>query len=92
MSRRAVLKHVVHVDDEVHVFDMTENAEILHVDSQLQNSVSFWFREDDDMLAEVVRRRFTIFPTGQSVPRGWEYVGTALDRRLVWHLFEAARP
>jgi hypothetical protein len=55
-------------------------------------------REDPVLWAEVepgeptVTRTFDIYPTGFTVPKGWEWRGTVQDGPFVWHLYELAGP
>lgn len=64
----------------------------LAVASQHQPGVvSVWF--EIDTLADPVERRFTVIPTGGTVPDGCVYRGTALalGGALVWHVYEATQ-
>ena len=65
------------------------SGRILHVACRSVHVVEVWALHTDE-LAET--RSFRVYGTGQPLPPGIEYVGTALAPvgQLVWHLMETA--
>ena len=70
------------------VMELPIGAEILHVDKQLQDVISFWAKVDPQAPKEV--RHFTVVATGQEFDPELKHVGTFLlhDGTFVFHLFE----
>jgi len=65
--------------------EMPEGAKILNVHEQL-GQVVFW--AEVDVAAPRVIRHFYLVGTGNQIPEGFEYVGTAYVSQYVWHLYE----
>ena len=67
--------------------DMPEGAVVRHVGDQFE-SLFIWVECDPDRA--LVTRRFVVIGTGQRVPDGAEYCGTAMaaEGSLVWHVYE----
>lgn len=91
---RKIYKYTVPVDDQTHTIEIPDtHAKLLHVGHQGRvDEVLVWIEVQPD--AELVKRRFRVFATGQEFPgfpddSSWHYVGTvvyaAVD--LVWHLY-----
>lgn len=91
---RTVWKYEVPVCAFDYVIEMPRDAEIVHVGGQggKISSVFFWAElavaRDDKPAWENGRRTFAAVGTGNSIPEGYAYVGTAVVDPLVWHLYE----
>ncbi len=83
-----VLRWSLPVDDKLHEFALT--GPIVHVASRQPDVVEMWEVTND--LSAPRRVGFQAFGTGQEVPYGARYVGTALAAggALVWHVFADA--
>lgn len=73
---------------------MPEGAEIRHIESVELGIISLWVECNPDIGSDQIRD-FQVFATGDPVIsdgiRAREhayYVGTAVDGKFVWHLFE----
>ncbi len=80
-------RFVVPVDDQWH--EIRLSGKILHVDSRSFGEVEFWAITDRDETKRVPRV-FRAFGTGHPLPNNSRvaYIGTTVQDRLVWHLFE----
>lgn len=68
-------------------FDLPFGSIIVYVGSQFENHISFWYEfEIEETVIET--RTFRVFGTGHSIPENYQYLGTAMDRPFVWHLYE----
>jgi hypothetical protein len=47
-----------------------------------------WVEIETESKAPKIIKRFTIVGTGQEVPRGSSYVGTAFIDLMVWHVYK----
>ena len=86
MSKRQVFRYTVPVDDRPHVIHLTSDP--LHVANGVTlDEVEFWAEHDMD--APEYPAAFQVAGTGQPLPDGALYVGTAPRTRegLVWHLY-----
>lgn len=83
----AVYRYEVPVDDRWHALQV--EGPVLHVDCRNQHIVEVWAVHAD---GPKPTRSFRVYGTGQTLPEGLDYVGTALapGGQLVWHLFETA--
>lgn len=87
---REIYKYRVSVNDAWHEFEIPSPARIIHVASQGPGVVSLWAEIDNE--GENTARSFRIYATGQGIPDGAAYVGTALDGMFVWHVYERLNP
>ena len=71
------------------VFDMPEDAEIVHVNEQ-NGFPTMWVLVDD--CAPTMERIFFICGTGDAIRRDAKYVGSVHDGEYVWHIFEIPEP
>ncbi len=69
---------------EVQVVPMPSGAQLLHVDMQA-GTLNLWALVDPT--AEPEERKIAVVPTGHPAPSEAAYVGTAMDRPFVWHVF-----
>ena len=85
---RVIYRFEVPVDDQWHEHHFA--GDVLHVASRTHGVVEFWA-----IHRPAVNRahRLRAYGTGHSLPKAPEvdYVGTALDGLLVWHLMEDRR-
>jgi len=95
-----VFRYEVPVDEAWHAYDL--NGPVLHVGCRKVDVVEFWAEVHGGVLPVV--RRLRVYGTGQPVPSGAAYRGTALTPpflsgsaahgiqvaygTLVWHLYE----
>ena len=92
MSGRAIHKFEIYYGPATVYMDA--EAEILHVDTQPvgpnSEGVFCWALVDPN--APRPAREIGYFATGEYIPPGSVYIGTALsgDRAFVWHVFENA--
>lgn len=86
---RAIYRYEVPVDDAWHRVDVS--GPILHVDSRDVATVEVWAWHEGQSTAG---RELRVFGTGQPIPEGAKYVGTAIPPggHLVWHLMEQPEP
>jgi hypothetical protein len=85
MSRPAVYRYVIDVDDRWHTFDLS--GAVLHVGTRRPDQVEFWALHSG---GPTVEREFRVYGTGQPLDDDCRYVGTtfAATSALVWHLME----
>jgi hypothetical protein len=86
VSKRQVFRYKVPVDDQPHVIRLTNDP--LHVaNGATPDEVEFWAEHDTG--APEYPAVFQVVGTGQPLPEGARYVGTAPRTRegLVWHLY-----
>jgi hypothetical protein len=83
-----ILRFEVPVDDRFHPIQVPRNG-VLHVGCRNEAFVEFWIRENH---SGTEMRAYQVFGTGQPIPEGAAYEGTAIapGGRLVWHLLSAA--
>lgn len=91
MSRAAIFRYEVPVDDAVHEHWLSPGP-VLAVGCRDRTVVEFWTVYDPDTAGNA--RRFLVVGTGHPLPRRWTYVGTAVapGGALVWHLIEVVEP
>lgn len=88
----SILRWDVPVDGSEHI---VSTGRIVHVDCKTVEAVTFWAEDEGEAV-----RTFRVYGTGQTIPRRWAHVGTALSPEgdpgprgtLVWHLFEQVSP
>jgi hypothetical protein len=81
---RGIHRREVPVDDLAHLLVL--GGPVLAVACRKADVVEFWAVHDD---AVAQHRWFQVFGTGQELPAGAFYCGTAIDPiGLAWHLFE----
>lgn len=78
-------KYEFELSDDPQPKDMPRDAQLLHVEAQ-DGLITLWALVVPDRKPE--RRSFVIHGTGHPVDPDSRYVGTALIRPFVWHLFE----
>lgn len=79
-----ILRFEVPVNDEWNLIRVPKNG-VLHVGCRTARAVEFWMRESD---RGVEVRAYRVYRTGQPIPPGAGYEGTAVapGGTLVWHL------
>jgi hypothetical protein len=86
--KRSMRRYEIPVDDLTHTFALTgPPLRVAPVDGWSE-SLEFWAEHHAD--AKPVDRSFRVFGTGQEIPPGAAWVGTA-DRTkngFVWHLYQ----
>lgn len=93
-AQRRILRWTVEVDDQDH--DLEAQGPILAVEATHDaRAVQFWTVEDlhpewPDARADVPLRTFRVVGTGQLIPAGYTWVGSAPRHAsgLVWHLLQ----
>lgn len=89
-SRSSIYKYAMEISVLPNVFDIPMGAEFLSLSMQ-QGKVAMWFLVDLDQETHETRE-FYILGTGHkfdSTMIGKEdYMGTTIDKQLVWHIFE----
>lgn len=80
---KKVWKFSIDLDDHVTI-DMPGGAELLHVG--LQDGIKIWALVDPHQPLE--KRRFRVAGTGHPIDVDVDPVGTVMDGRFVWHIFE----
>ena len=90
-SNRAVFKYEITVDDQWHEIFMPIPAVDVHVASPpgVRGTVNVW-AEVTPSGPELAVRKFRVFGTGQPIPDGAAYTGTALAGPFVWHVYAEA--
>lgn len=87
---KAVYKHSIPVDDQVHEIELADNSNLVLVGHQGDvNRIVLWFEEPQIERTRV--RRFKVFPTGHLVPvSSYMHVGSVImyPLPLVWHVYE----
>jgi hypothetical protein len=82
---RRIFRYEVPVSDLVH--RLVLEGPVLAVGCHKANVVEFWALATDSAATQY--RWFQVFGTGQELPAGAFYCGTAIDPTgLAWHLFE----
>lgn len=81
---RTVHKFQLYVTETVQTLKIPVGSIIRHVGRQ--DFICLWVEVDSD--AAQVERSFRVFGTGQQIPDGFVYVGTAHDDPFVWHVYE----
>lgn len=88
-----IYRYVVPVDDKPHTIGLAPGraADLgpLHLASTL-DTVEFWAVHSDEYADKPIPFTFQVFGTGQGIPPGAQWRGTAPRTRegLVWHLFQ----
>jgi len=68
---------------------MRIDAKVKAVGVQEFREISLWAEVPYDVGGEQLEpRTFLVVPTGGDVPDAGTYLGTVLDARLVWHIYE----
>lgn len=82
----SIYRYEIPVDDGWHPLQLS--GRILHVACRSMGVVEVWALHTDE---PAITRSFRVYGTGQPLPPGIDYVGTALTPggQLVWHLFES---
>ena len=82
----AIYRYEIPVDDRWHPLQLS--GRIVHVDCRSMHAVEVWALHTDGPQAV---RTFRVYGTGQPLPPGIDYVGTAIapGGKLVWHLIES---
>jgi hypothetical protein len=89
---RVIYKYPVPVDDQWHEVLTPGPSVIVHVDCQgAFGTVNLWAEVDIDAAGSLTRK-MRAFATGQAIPDGIYYVGTALAGPFVWHVYAEATP
>lgn len=65
---------------------MPIGSKIVHVGVQDDSHITFWFECDPEKQNEL--RAFSIWATGQQIPKTHSYVGTVMVPHYVLHLYE----
>jgi hypothetical protein len=84
---------LVPVDDRAHDLPLTSGPlAVAAAWPQAGPALELWAEHDDQVPARA--RRFQVFGTGQPLPEGARWAGTAARTRgeLVWHLYELPGP
>ena len=81
----AIYRYEIPVDDRWHPLQLS--GRIVHVGCRNMHAVEVWALHTS---GPVETRSFRVYGTGQVIPPGIEYVGTAIapGGQLVWHLIE----
>ena len=66
--------------------ELPNGAEIVHIAMQ-GDSICIWALVD--VREDVGNRKFIIYGTGHPITTAGKHIGTVLDGRFVWHVFEA---
>lgn len=87
--------HKFEVPNGKAAIEMPKGADLLHVATQPKAvgvGVFLWTLIDPDAAWTV--REIGYFATGEEIPDGSAYIGTAVtpDRAFVWHVFEGRPP
>jgi len=93
MSRH-VYKYQIPVADEPTELVMPAGAKVVAVGTQRASSVTLWAESEEahKPVGLMEARLFLTVPTGADIDSpDATYVGTALDRALVWHVYEIVR-
>jgi hypothetical protein len=91
MSQFTMRKYVLSPLGEGEFTDMCK-GEIFHVGQDpATGHIALWALHSPDYPV-AVRRSFKAFGTGQPLPGSWEFWGTAIIDRHVWHVFEDTAP
>ena len=82
----SVYRYEIPVDDRWHPLQLS--GRILHVACRNTHAVEVWALHTSQPR---ITRSFRVYGTGQPLPPGVDYTGTALapSGQLVWHLFES---
>lgn len=88
-----VLRWTVPVDDQAHVTNAAGPVLRVAAHREFFTEVEFWTLEAADSHRQAPGSRprvVRVFGTGQPVPAGYKWLGTAerTEQGLVWHLFE----
>ena len=66
--------------------ELPGSARVVFVDSQKHGVVHFWVEINPD--AELHKRTFVLYGTGNVIDDNHYYVGSVNDPPFVWHLYE----
>jgi hypothetical protein len=95
VSRRAVWRFEVPVDDDAHVLELPTHFGVhppLHVAARDARFVEFWIEAIEDY-GTLSRHVLQVFGTGHDLPENAEWRGTAVaPYGLVWHLYQLREP
>lgn len=79
----AIYRYEVPVDNHWHSVEVA--GEIVHVATRSVNKVEIWSL---GTFGDTTSRTFRVYGGGQELPESAQYVGTAIAKPMVWHLFE----
>lgn len=89
MSRRAMLRYQVPVDDAEHELRLASNPRHVEIAKDALDVVEFWAEGYPDDPQEGFLRRFRAYGTGHTLPESAQWWGTTTRKfGLVWHLYE----
>ena len=87
---RTIYKYAVPVDDQWHEVPTPLPASVVFVGCPDGFATVNVWAEVDPQGEETSTRKMRAFATGQPVPDGASYVGTALAEPFVWHVYAEA--
>jgi hypothetical protein len=90
VSTKVVHKHEVLTIDRPTDIPLGADSVVVHVGMQ-NGALYIWEEHNEPKSLRIVARRYGVFGTGQKIPDGGQYVGTAIDGPFVWHLYELDR-
>lgn len=85
---RVIWKYSIAVADGPQSIPIPAGSRIVHTAPQGALGVLSIWALVEDLKAAPSPRTFRVFGTGQTIPDGHVYVGTAVDHPFVWHVFE----
>lgn len=86
---RTIYKYTINTARRQTDFHFPKDAEVIHVamkDDATEINVNFWVEANFNEKREL--HKFIIYGTGHEINDGDTYVGTAVGRTFVWHLYE----
>lgn len=85
---RRIYRYVVPLDGKAHSFHLTGSPVHVGIGKKENYEVDFWAENDTSELW--LDRQFRVFGTGDELPDGARYFGTAprTKQGLIWHLYE----
>jgi len=82
---RKIFKYPLEINDSPQVINVNKNAKIVMVGNQ-DGTLCLWIEVDDQALKDP--RKFYVKGTGHPIPSWMCYIGSAIIKPFVWHVYE----
>ncbi len=84
---KTIYKYILERKDGFTECEIPAGGKILHV-AMHRGSLCMWVQVEDNNIGLREQRKFSVFGTGHLIPTNTYYIGTALERMAVWHVYE----
>ncbi len=91
MDMKIIHKYEIALDTKPTCIVLPKKSQVLKVDYLVsQRAVCIWVEVAADLHAAKENRYFSVFKTGDGIPSGEQYIGTAIEQYLpeAYHVYE----